>query len=238
VPVVPVVVPVEPASAAPPDLVVAGLRPDGHEADDDGMGWPWQTKGAGTTDMNGMTAEDRDDFARLNKAVDLAAKAAKAVIEGGRALRVIRERQLYRAVAADWDAYLSLHNLTRRRADQLVAAAGVLDVVADKVQAKTGTVVPELTERAVRPLVGLDQDEAVEVVIEAAGDPAGITPATIRKAANRRKDKASKVPRPRRWRVPGWVVVATPNRKAGPVTDALAEALRQAGEEDRRGEAA
>jgi hypothetical protein len=199
------------------------------------MGWLWNEPGK----ADDMTPEDRADFARLNEAIGRVAKVAKVMIEGGRALKAVRDRQLYRAVVATWDEYLALHGLNRRRADQIVAAAGVLETVSERVQAEIGTAVPELTERAIRPLVGLDPDQAVEVVVEAAGDPAGITPATIRKAAARRKAKAAKGPRPRRWKVPGWVIVATPNRKAGPVTDALAEALRQAGhDEDRQAEAA
>lgn len=190
--------------------------------------------------MTGPTPEDKADFARLNEAVGRVAKVAKVMVEGGRALKAVRDRQLYRVVVATWEEYLALHGLTRRRADQIVAACGVLETVAERVPAEIGTAVPDLTERAIRPLVGLDPEQAVEVVVEAAGDPAGITAASIRKAAARRKAKASKGPRPRRWKVPGWVVVATPNRKAGPVTEALAEALRQAEADDpgRQAEAA
>jgi hypothetical protein len=196
------------------------------------MVWPWQTAERDTE----MTPEDRRDFARLDEAVSLAARAAKVVIEGGRALKAIRDRQLWRvAGVGTWEEYLRRHGLTRRRADQLVSAAGVLDAVAERVEAETGTAVPDLSERALRPLVSMDADQAVEVMVEAAGDPAGITPATIRKAAGRRKAKG---PRPMRWRVPGWVIVATPNRKAGPVTEALAEAMRQAGELETPAEAA
>lgn len=177
-----------------------------------------------------MTPEDRRDFTRLDEAVSLASRAAKVVIEGGRALKVIRDRELYRAVAGTWEEYLGRHGLTRRRADQLVAAAGVLDAVSERVQSELGTVVPDLSERALRPLVGMDADQAAEAVIEAAGDPAGITPATIRKAAGkRRKAKVAKVPRPRRYRVPGATVVVTFNRKGtGSALDALAAAMRQA----------
>ena len=186
-----------------------------------------------------MTPEDRRDFTRFDEAVSLAARAAKVVIDGGRALKAIRDRELYRAVAATWDEYLKRHGLTRRRADQLVAAAGVLDAVSERVQTELGTVVPDLTERAIRPLVGMDADEAAEAVIEAAGDPAGITPATIRKAVSRRKAKAAKVPRPRRFKVPGAVVVVTFNRKGtGSAIEALAAAMRQAGDHDQAGEAA
>lgn len=177
-----------------------------------------------------MSPEDRRDFTRFDEAVSLAARAAKVVSEGGRALKAIRDRQLYRAVAATWEAYLDRHGLTRRRADQLVAAAGVLDAVSERVQAETGTVVPDLSERALRPLVGMDADEAAAVVIEAARTGDGITPATIRKAAGRRKAKAKvKAHRPRRYKVPGGVVMIEWNRKGnGSVIEALTAAMAQA----------
>lgn len=206
---------------------MAGCGRTAWVADLDGMGWPWQTAERDTE----MTPEDRRDFARLDEAVSLAARAAKVVIEGGRALKAIRDRQLYRvAGVGTWEAYLDRHGLTRRRADQLVSAAGVLDAVAERVEAETGTAVPDLSERALRPIVGMDADQAVEVMVEAAGDPAGITPATIRKAAGRRKAKAKvKAHRPRRFRVPGGIVNVEWNRKGnGSVIEALTAALAQA----------
>ena len=88
-------------------------------------------------------------------------------------------------------------------------------------------------------------DQAAEAVIEAAGTTDGITPATIRAAAKRRKATAAKAPRPRRFKVPGAVVVVTFNRKStGAVLDALEAAMRQAEAqleaqlEDQAGEAA
>jgi len=187
-----------------------------------------------------MTPEDRRDFTRLDEAVGMAAKAAKVVIKGGHALKAIRDRQLYRAVAETWEAYLERHGLTRRRADQMVSAAGILEAVSERVEAETGTVVPDLSERALRPLSGLGPDQAAEAMVEAARTDDGITPATIRKAAGRRrKAKAAKVPRPRRYRVPGAVVVVTFNRKAtGSAVEALTAALRKAEDDDRPAEAA
>jgi hypothetical protein len=197
------------------------------------MGWFSRDTEAG---MATMTYEERKLFEKLDQAVGMATKAAKVVIEGGRALGTIRDQQLYRDTAGTWEKYLEGHGLTRRRADQLVAAAQALDAVADAVQSKTGTVVPELrelTERAARQLVGLAPETAAEAVIEAAGSADGITPATIRRAvAKRKKTKAAKVPRPRRFKVAGAVVVVTFNRKGtGSAIDALAAALRQAEEE-------
>jgi hypothetical protein len=191
------------------------------------MGWFNREAAAGTPDM---TAEDRRDFTRFDEAVALAARAAKVVIEGGRALKAIRDRQLFRGVASSWEAYLDRHGLTRRRADQMVAAAGVLDAVSERVEAELGTAVPSLSERAIRPLVGMDADQAAEVVIEAARTEDGITPATIRKAAAKRRTKAkAKAHRPRRFKVPGGVVMIEWNRKGnGSVIEALTAAMAQA----------
>ena len=179
--------------------------------------------------MATLTYDERKLFDRLDQAVALGTKAAKVVIEAGRALGTIRDQQLYRDVAGTWENYLERHGLTRRRADQMVAAAATLDAVAEAVSAKTGTAVPTLSERAIRPLVGMDADAAAEAVIEAAGTTEGITPATIRKAAAKRKPKAAKVARPRRFKVAGATVEIVFNRKGtGSAIDALAAALRQA----------
>lgn len=179
--------------------------------------------------MATLTYDERKLFDRLDQAVALGTKAAKVVIEAGRALGTIRDQQLFRDVATTWETYLERHGLTRRRADQMVAAAATLDAVTEAVSHKTGTVVPTLSERALRPLVSMGNDAAAEVVIEASETPEGITPATIRKAAARRKPKAAKVPRPRRFKVAGAIVSVTFNRKGtGSAIDALTAALRQA----------
>lgn len=189
------------------------------------MVWPWSAAAGDSTEM---TPEDRRDFTRFDEAVSLAARAAKVVIEGGAALKAIRDRQLYRAVCGNWDDYLKRHGLTRRRADQLVAAAGVLEAVSERVQAELGTVVPDLSERAIRPLASLDPDQAAEAIIEAARTEDGITSATIRKAAAKRR-KGPKVPRARRFKVPGGTVTVEWNRKGnGSAIEALAAALSQA----------
>jgi hypothetical protein len=195
-----------------------------------------------------LTAEDRREFLALDAVVRRGVEAAQAVMDAGRALQTIRDRQLYRLVSTTWDAYVTeRHGMTRRRADQLVAAAAALDAVREAVEARTGTVVPDLngiTERTARQLVGMDADLAADAVIEAAASPAGITPSSVRKAAaKRRKSKASKVARPRRYRIPGATVTVTPNRKfPGSFIDALTAALTQAEDqleaENRQAEAA
>jgi hypothetical protein len=204
---------------------MAGCGGGGGGADQKGMGLFTRTE----KPMATLTFEERKEFDRLDQAVAFGTKAAKVMIEAGRALGTIRDRQLFRDVAATWESYLERHGLTRRRADQMVAAAATLDAVSDAVSSKTGTAVPTLSERALRPLVGMDAADAADAVIEAAGTTEGITPATIRKAAAKRKPKPAKVPRPRRFKVPGATVVIEFNRKGtGSAIDALTAALRQA----------
>jgi hypothetical protein len=172
-------------------------------------------EGMGST----MTLQEREDFARLDQLVTDGVKAAIVVRRAGEALGEIRDRQLYRAVADSWDDYLKQHSLTRRRADQMVAAAAALGAVENEISRKTGTAVPrfeEITERTARELVSLDVQDAAEAVLEAASDPAGLTPATIRKAAAKRrkpKGKALKIPKPIRLKVPGAIVTVTFNGK-------------------------
>lgn len=207
-----------------------GLR----QADDvGGMGIFSTTTGA----ADGLTAEDRADFITLDAVVRRGVEAARAVMEAGKALAEIRDRQLFRAVVGSWDEYVTgRHGMTRRRADQLIAAAATLEAVKEAVHQKTGTTVPALrdvTERTARELVGMDASQAAEAVLEAAASPDGLTAATVRKAARkRRKLKAAKAPRPRRYRVPGGIVTVSLNRKSnGSFIDALAAALRQAEEQ-------
>jgi len=202
----------------------------GAAGQDDQIVMGWFTK---DTAMNTLTETERVQLRRLEATVEAGVSATLTVIEAGKALAAIRTRQLYRDTAASWDDYVQARfRITKRRADQLVAFAGVQDAL-EAAQEEMGTRVPTLSEKAARPLVGMDADTIREVVAEAAEDPAGVTPATIRKAASRRrKTKAAKVPRPRRYRVAGAIVVVTFNRKGtGSAIDALAAAMRQAEDE-------
>ena len=194
-------------------------------ADQEGMGWFNRNEETMAT----LTFEERKEFDRLDQAVAMGSKAAKVVIEAGRALGTIRDKQLFRDVADTWETYLERHGLTRRRADQMVAAATTWDAVSETVSRKTGTAVPTLSENAIRPLISMGTEAAADAVIEAAGTAEGITPASIRQAAARRKPKTAKVPRPRRFKVAGAIVSVTFNRKGtGSAIDALTAALRQA----------
>lgn len=158
-----------------------------------------------------LTADERIALNRLEAAVEAGVHATVAMVEAGKALAEIRNRQLYRDTAASWEKYVTdRFRMTRRRADQVIAFAGLKASLEE-----TGTVVPVLSERASRPLVGLSADTVSEIVQEAAGSPEGVTAGSIRKAASkRRKTKAAKVPRPIRLKVPGAVVEVAFNAKA------------------------
>lgn len=180
-----------------------------------------------------LTTDEHAALVRLETTVEAGVSATLTLIEAGKALAEIRNRQLFRDSATSWDNYVTARfKITKRRADQMIAFAGVQAALEEM-----GTRVPDLSEKAARPLVGMDADIMAEVVAEAAGTPGGVTAGSIRKAASKRKAKASKVPRPRRWRVPGATVIVTWNRKgSGDYIDALKAALRQA-EDDIEGQA-
>ena len=182
-----------------------------------------------------LTDEELIALGTLEAKVDAAVEAARTVLEAGKALAEIRNRQLFRDTAATWDGYCQVRfRMTKRRADQMIAFAGVRDAIEEM-----GTSGSHLSERATRPLVGMAADTIREVVAEAAGSDDGITPATIRKAAAKRKPKAAKVRRPARFRVPGATVTVAFNRKAtGSVTEILQAALRQAQAADQAADAA
>ena len=173
-----------------------------------------------------LTADERIALGRLEQAVEAGVQATLQMIEAGKALAEIRDRQLFRDSAKSWETYVtSRFRMTKRRADQVIAFAGI-----DAVVREMGTAVPEISERAARPLVGLSADTIREVVTEAAATPEGVTPATIKAAAGKRKkSQAPRIAKPRRFKVAGAIVTVAFNRKGnGSAIDALTAALRQA----------
>jgi hypothetical protein len=207
-------------------VVACGIEA-GHD-DQKGMGWFSRNTEADMGKAT-LTEAERVQLQRLEAAVEAGVSATLTVIEAGKSLATIRTRQLYRDTAASWDDYVqSRFKITKRRADQLIAFSGVQNAV-DAVSKEMGTMVPILSERAARPLVGMDADTIKAVVAEASESPEGVTAGTITKAARRRKAKAAKVARPRRFKVAGAIVSVTFNRKGtGSAIDALTAALRQA----------
>lgn len=176
-------------------------------ADPHGMGW--FTRATEDAMKGTLTDAERIALSRLEATVEAGVTASLAVMEAGKALGEIRERQLYRD-AGTWEKYVETRfRISRRRADQMIAFAGVKAALDE-----TGTRVPEMSEKAARPLVGLSPDTITEIVTEAASSPEGVTAGSIRKAASRRKAKAKvRVPRPIRLKVPGAIVEIAFNAK-------------------------
>ena len=156
-----------------------------------------------------LTYAEMQEFERLDAAVMMAVKAATVVEQGAAALTRIRDGQLWRDVANSWDDYLTRHSISARRANQIIHAFKIKS----EFSGKTGTVVPELSERSFRPMAGMTTDEAVETLSIAAADAEGITPASIRRAVTQKKSKGVKVPRAVRVPVPGAIIVIEWNRK-------------------------
>ena len=156
-----------------------------------------------------LTYSEQVEFDALDQAVGMACKAADVVEKGAAALTRIRDGQLWRDVANSWDDYLTRHSISARRANQIIHAFKIKNEFSEK----TGTAVPELTERSFRPMAGMTTDEAVETLSIAAADAEGITPASIRRAVTQKKSKGVKVPRAVRVPVPGAIIVIEWNRK-------------------------
>jgi len=180
-----------------------------------------------------LSYAEQVEFDALDQAVGMACKAADVIEKGGAALARIKAGQLFRDVAGSWQEYLERHSISVRRADQIVAAFKIQT----HISSKSGTAVPVFSERAIRPLVSLAEADAIEVIEEASAMAGGISPKSIRIAANRRKDKAGKLPRATRIKIPGWNVVATPNRAAAAGGYDVAAALDVAAAAQRRKQA-
>jgi len=175
------------------------------------------------------TVAEKQEFSRLGVAVRSALIASAVIDKGAAALLRIRDGQLYREDFESYDAYLASEGITRRRADQLVAFFKIQQGVSNTL----GTAVPEtfdtLSERSLRPLVGMPSEVAAAAVLEAAASPGGISPKSIAVAAKRRKKAVRKpVFKSRRFLVPGAVVSVTFNRKSnGSLLDVIASLTAQ-----------
>lgn len=190
----------------------------------------WFNRGTEVNAMRGtLTPDEQAVLARLEQTVEAGVQASLTVLEAGKALAEIRDRQLFRDTSKSWETYVETRfKISRRRADQMISFAGVQETLQ-----KTGTRVPDFVgEVTLRPLAGLDEQAITEAFNEAASSPDGLTVASVRKAAARRKKAKAGPARPRRFRVPGATVTITFNRKStGSAIDALAAAIRQAEDE-------
>lgn len=194
------------------------------------MSPPWPSFMSRSEPVATLSSAERREFGKLDETVALGVKASKVVMAAGAALARIRDGQLFRDTAPSWDGYLSGHGLTRRRADQLIHAARIIEGV-EEIMAAEGMTVPdlsEITESSARQLAGLDKRTAAAAVSEAAASADGLTPATLRAAASKRKSSKRKgIPRPISLKVPGGTVLISLNAK-GVKSGATMEALLEA----------
>ena len=129
-----------------------------------------------------MTSADRVLRDKAEALVDRGLAAQDAVREAGKALNTLKSKDLWRDTHDSWATYLTARfGLTTRRAAQLIEFADL----SEKVAAHADT--SGLTERALRPLAGLPDDQVGEAIAEAVAE--GLTPASIEKAARKRKGK-------------------------------------------------
>lgn len=177
-----------------------------------------------------MTEQEVQLRDRAEQAVMRGLKAADAVREAGRALHLLKSRDLWRDTHDSWQEYVQQRfNITARRAHQLYEFSQFSDAVADAI-GTSGTAVT-LTERALRPLADVPADQLQETIQEAVAESGGgePTPAAIRAAASKRKKKRAKErpAKPFTVRVAGAKVTITPTHTA-PVFRGYVETLQAA----------
>lgn len=162
----------------------------------------------------------RADLERLTSVVSAGMASFGAV---GDALAEIRDRELYKGVAASFDEYcLMAWNMTRQHAGRLIDAANVCRNLAP-----TGSV--PSSERQARALRGLSEEDQVAAWMEAREDsePMGSvsTPKLEAAAAKRKQKKTRKTLKPIRIRAAGAWVIIEPNKKFSDVITSLESAL-------------
>lgn len=190
------------------------------------MGWFSSDKGKPV-----MTEADRQLRDKAEAVVLRGLKAADAVKEAGKALHLLKSRDLWRDTHDSWPLYVQERfGITGRRAHQLVEFSAFTDAVADAI-GTSGTAVT-LSERALRPLADVPPEAVQDVIADAVAESGGgePTPSAIRKAvAKRKKPKAkkAKAPKPMTVRVAGAKVTITPTH-AEPVFRGWDATLRAA----------
>jgi hypothetical protein len=161
-----------------------------------------------------MTDKDRELRDRAEAVVLRGLKAVDAVKEAGRALNMLKARDLWRDTHDSWAQYVvQRFTISARRAHQLIEFSTFTDAVAEII-GTTGTEVT-LTERALRPLADVEPEEVPAVVADAVAASGGgePTPAAIRAAVASRKKgkkKPARTEKPRTVRVAGAKVTITP----------------------------
>lgn len=143
----------------------------------------------------------------------------------GKALGIIRDKQLYREKFATFEDYVSEKwKMDRAHAYRLIQAAEVARNLSP-----TGDV--PSSERQARPLTRLDPPEQVSAWQEAkaAAGEGPVTAGHVEAAAAKRrpKKKTARKPKPIRLRVPGGTVIIEPNKAFTSAAEILRHALAQ-----------
>jgi hypothetical protein len=173
------------------------------------MGW-WNGKGEASP-MTEVERRLRDECeAKVHKGL----QATAAVLEAGKALKTLKDGELWRDTHDDWTTYCrERFKLTTRRALQLIEFAGMVAVYEGVTGTDSSGEPP--SEWSMRPLSGLEPEAMAEALTEAVEESGGQTPTAkaIQKAAKKRKPKAkrkAKPPKARTVRVAGAKVVIQP----------------------------
>lgn len=175
------------------------------------MGW-WNGKG----EASPMTEVERRLRDECEAKVQRGLKATAAVLEAGKALKTLKDNELWRDTHDGWQTYCrERFNLTTRRALQMIEFAGMVAVYEGVTGTDCSDDVP--SEYAMRPLSGLEPEAVAEALTEAVEESGGQmpTPKAIQKAAKKRKPKAkrkAKPPKARTVRVAGAKVVIQPTQ--------------------------
>ena len=178
-----------------------------------------------------LTQEERATLSKCEAAVT---QGIRAFAAAGKALAVIRDKQLFRETHNDFETYVAGRwKMTRQHAHRLIEAAAVVS----NLSPAGDNPIPS-SERQARPLTKLSPDAQrevwEEVVADAPFDSAGkpvVATESIEAAVAKRRPKKGRRrarPRPTRIKVPGATVIVTPNRKfSGTPADALRAALEK-----------
>ena len=163
-----------------------------------------------------LSDAERETLTKLEAVVSQGLNSFAAV---GKAMRLIRDKQLYRETAETFEEYVAARwQLSRSYASRLIAAAEVCENLSP-----IGNT-PK-TEAVARPLASLPpaaQREAWSEVVEQApkdhrGEPVVSAEAVAAAVSKRRKTKRSKtkIAKPSRFKVPGATVIVIPNKAFG-----------------------
>ena len=195
---------------------------------------------AAITGTSRLTSSEESRLVELKATVKRGISAWQAAAA---ALAEIRDKQLYRATHRSFGAFCEAEfDLSERRIRQLTESWDIVQSLrppvdmeaAAKAVANPPTIPPlppldQLSDRAVRELRPLPPADRLEALKEAAAaEPATQAPTAkaVREAVRRRTGKPAL--KPRRFLVPGYSVIVTPNKKAsGTVREALEAALAQ-----------